>query len=93
MYPGPDALPEQAQSQASTAALARGHQPKCKFDLVTGLWLESLVSCLQRDAEWETYSYIIVHLGAQLSNVDLFKGALVQIKFLLLWGWRDVRDP
>jgi hypothetical protein len=82
MYPGSDPLPEQAQSQASTAVLARGHQPKCKFDLVTGLWLESLVSCLQKDAEWETYSYIIVHLGAQLSNVDLFKGALVQIKFL-----------
>ena len=82
MYPGPDPLPEQAQSQASTAVLARGHRPKCKFDLATGLWLESLVSCLQRDAEWETYSYIIVHLGAQLSNVHLFKGALVQIKFL-----------
>jgi hypothetical protein len=82
MYPGPDPLPEQAQSQASTAVLARGHRPKCKFDLATGLWLESLVGCLQKDAEWETYSYIIVHLGAQLSNVHLFKGALVQIKFL-----------
>jgi hypothetical protein len=82
MYPEPEPPPEQAQSQASTAVLARGHRPKCKFDLATGLWLESLVGCLQRDAEWETYSYIIVHLGAQLSNVDLFKSALVQIKFL-----------
>jgi hypothetical protein len=82
MYPEPDPLPEKSQSQASTAVLARGHQPKSKMDLETGLWLESVVSCFQKDAEWETYSYIIVHLGAQLSNVDLFKGALVQIKFL-----------
>ena len=82
MYPGPDPLPEKAHSQASTAVLARGHQPKSKMDFAMGLWLESVVSCLQKDVEWETYSYIIVHLGAQLSNVDLFKGALVQIKFL-----------
>jgi hypothetical protein len=82
MYPEPDLLPEKAQSQASTAVLARGHQPKSKMDLEMGLWLESLVSCLQKVAEWETYSYAIVHLGAQLSNVDLFKGALVQVKFL-----------
>ena len=82
MYPGPDPLPVKAHSQASKAVLARGHQPQSKMDLEMALWLESVVSCLQKDAEWETYSYAIVHLGAQLSNVDLFKGAFVQIKFL-----------
>ena len=82
MYPGPDPLPEKAQSLASMAILARGHQPQSKMDLEMALWLEAVVSCLQKDVEWETYSYAIVHLGAQLSNVDLFSAALVQIKFL-----------
>lgn len=40
-----------------------------------GSWLITMAECLQRDQEWETYSYLVVHAGAQLANTRLFSGS------------------
>lgn len=40
-----------------------------------GSWLITLAECLQRDQEWETRSYLLVHAGAQLANTMLFSGS------------------
>jgi Rap/ran-GAP/Domain of unknown function (DUF3384)/Tuberin len=40
-----------------------------------GSWLITMAECLQRDQEWETYSFLIVHAGAQLANTSLFSGS------------------
>lgn len=82
MYPDADALPERPQARASIALVSKGHKSEYSEELNAGLWLETVVSCLQKDAEWETYSFILVHLGAQLSNFDLFSGSLVHVNFL-----------
>ena len=82
MYPGPEPLPEKPRSPASIALFARGHGPDPSMQLNLARWIETLVGCLQKDTDWETYSYVLVHLGAQLSNVELFKGSLVQVNFL-----------
>ncbi|KAI9656385.1 MAG: Tuberous sclerosis 2-like protein [Alyxoria varia] len=46
-------------------------------------WLELLLGILQEpELEWEVYSYIIVHLGAQLTNHALFAQSLRYVRFL-----------
>jgi hypothetical protein len=46
-------------------------------------WLEKIIDLLQQpDTDWEIYSYVVVHMGAQLANQNLFKGAIPQVKFL-----------
>jgi len=35
-------------------------------------WIDSVVSMLDRGCDWEIYSYILVHLPAQLSNKAVF---------------------
>jgi hypothetical protein len=39
-------------------------------------WLVSIISCLQTDQNWETYSYTVIHLGAQLSNIALWLNSI-----------------
>ena len=53
-----------------------------RSELPVDLWLEALIKCLQqKDNDWEVYSFILVHFGAQLANVDLFAG---QTKWIML---------
>jgi len=44
-----------------------------------GLWLLTIIRAMQSDTDWEIYSYILVHLGAQLNNTSLFLGSLESI--------------
>lgn len=45
-------------------------------------WLMSIIRCLQTDQDWETYSYTIIHIAAQLSNIALFRNSIqTVIKF------------
>ncbi|PGH17246.1 hypothetical protein AJ80_04888 [Polytolypa hystricis UAMH7299] len=46
------------------------------------LWLEAIIALLQREKEWDVYSYVLAHLGPQLVNRDIFQGAVPQIKLL-----------
>ncbi len=46
------------------------------------LWLEVLISILQQEDDWEVYSYVLVHLAAQLSNHSLFVEAVPQLQLL-----------
>lgn len=45
-------------------------------------WLRIVTNIIDTGADWEVYSYIIVHLGAQLSNQSLFTNCVPQIKAL-----------
>lgn len=46
------------------------------------LWLETLISILQQEDDWEVYSYVVVHLPSQLTNHSLFMEAVPQIQML-----------
>jgi hypothetical protein len=88
IYPGVPALPHVPEPQPSEFVVAPGSEvgswsgrPK-PMELELSIWLESVIACLQKDPDWETYSYIIVHMGAQLSNVTLWEGTVPQIQFL-----------
>ncbi|KAI1627103.1 tuberous sclerosis 2 [Exophiala viscosa] len=46
--------------------------PHARAELDMDTWLMNIIRCLQADTDWETYSYTIVHVAAQLSNFALF---------------------
>ena len=69
------------QSTNKSMLYARDHElpNECSM-LDTGSWLVKIIELLLRaDTDWEIYSFIIVHLGAQLGNVELFRGSLPAI--------------
>ena len=87
-YPGPKGLPEEPSSESSMCVysyqdpLAETVQEETVV-LQIALWLETIISLLQQqDTDWEIYSYLVVHLGAQLANQNLFRGCIRQIQFL-----------
>lgn len=87
MYPGPKGLPEEPSRIASQFMFSYLDPTdndiiETKFELKIALWLELIISLLQKPTEWEVYSYILVHLGPQLSNQSLFRGAVPQLKML-----------
>ncbi|GAB7344095.1 hypothetical protein MBLNU457_2000t1 [Dothideomycetes sp. NU457] len=45
-------------------------------------WLDRVIYILEHGADWEVYSYVIVHLGAQLTNQSLFSEVLSQVRKL-----------
>lgn len=45
-------------------------------------WLRIVADIIQVGADWEIYSYTIVHIGAQLSNQSLFTECVPQIREL-----------
>ncbi|KAL2855441.1 hypothetical protein BJY01DRAFT_2090 [Aspergillus pseudoustus] len=53
-----------------------------KVALKANVWLETIIMLLQRETNWDIYSYVLTHLAAQLQNKDLFSNAVPQIKLL-----------
>jgi hypothetical protein len=46
------------------------------------MWLEVVITLLQREPDWDVYSYVLTHLGPQLGNKSFFKDAIPQITLL-----------
>ncbi|KAL3472303.1 hypothetical protein BJX99DRAFT_235692 [Aspergillus californicus] len=46
------------------------------------VWVESIIMLLQRETNWDMYSYVLTHLASQLQNKDFFSNAVPQIKLL-----------
>ncbi|KAF2423206.1 hypothetical protein EJ08DRAFT_724972 [Tothia fuscella] len=87
-YPGPKGLPEEPPHEPSPCLFSyidpsiESTEEK-RTALKMTYWLEKVIDLLQQpETDWEIYSYVVVHLGAQISNQNLFKGAIPQIKFL-----------
>ena len=53
-----------------------------KVMLKLNLWLEIVIAILQREKDWEVYTYTLAFLPAQLTNKDLFRNAMPQIQLL-----------
>jgi hypothetical protein len=87
-YPGPKGLPEEPPREPSPCLFSYV-DPTAEYigdppsTVKMTQWLEKIIDLLQTpDTDWEIYSYIVVHTGAQLSNHNLFRGAIPQVKFL-----------
>ncbi|RAK79705.1 putative GTPase activating protein (Tsc2) [Aspergillus fijiensis CBS 313.89] len=87
----PQVLPEEPPVEASPYVYAYAtanasspveSDPTQKVALKANMWLETVISLLQRETNWDIYSYVLTHLAAQLQNKDLFSNAVPQIKLL-----------
>ncbi|KIV98655.1 uncharacterized protein PV09_09569 [Verruconis gallopava] len=87
-YPGPKGLPEEPTGEASIFVYSyhdstTGMNREETVVLKVAYWLETVISLLQQpDTDWEIYSYLIVHLGAQLLNRSLFRDCVPQLRLL-----------
>jgi hypothetical protein len=87
MYPGPKGLPEEPPSEPSRVVFSHIDASKYPLsddihDMEITLWLELCISLLQKQQDWEIYSYVLVHLGPQLSNQALVRSCVVQLQML-----------
>lgn len=90
MYGSTRGLPEDPPAKSSHLVFSH-LAPEAKLSpdgqqrvvLPIKIWLELVLSMLQRkDLEWETYSYMLVHIGAQLTNHSLFFDSLHRVQDL-----------
>jgi hypothetical protein len=87
MYPGPKGLPEEPSPDASRVVFSHIDSSRYPLsndilDMEITLWLELIISLLQKPPDWEIYSYVLVHLGPQLSNQALVRSCVVQLRML-----------
>ncbi|KAI1914045.1 Tuberous sclerosis 2-like protein [Ophidiomyces ophidiicola] len=50
--------------------------------LPINFWVETVITLLQREKNWDIYSYVLTHMGSQLMNRELFRNSILQIKLL-----------
>jgi hypothetical protein len=87
MYPEPKGLPEDPSSRCSGVVFSHIDAEEYPLsddilDLEVTLWLELVISLLQKAPDWEIYSYVLVHLGPQLTNQSLVRSCVPQLKML-----------
>ncbi|KAL3458672.1 hypothetical protein BJX64DRAFT_218973 [Aspergillus heterothallicus] len=87
----PQVLPEEPPDESSRFVYAYATpDPSSPIELElaeqvalkSNVWLETIIMLLQRETNWDIYSYVLTHLAAQLQNKDLFSNAVPQIKLL-----------
>lgn len=91
-YAQPQVLPEQpsegsspfvfAHAQSNGASSPADSTPALMGVLKVNMWVECVISLLQRETDWDVYSYVLTHLGPQLSNKEFFSNSIPQIKLL-----------
>lgn len=91
-YSQPQVLPEQPSEESSPFVFAHTHNNGASSPadsaiartgiLKVNMWVECVISLLQRETDWDVYSYVLTHLGPQLSNKDFFNNSIPQIKLL-----------
>ncbi|CAN6631159.1 hypothetical protein TRVA0_013S00496 [Trichomonascus vanleenenianus] len=73
-YPEDIAYLSQDNLETPSAMLKRSAStemsPRNEIDI--SRWLNIIVDVLENGAEWEAYSFVLAHLGPQLSNIQLF---------------------
>ncbi|RMJ22847.1 GTPase Activating Protein [Aspergillus sp. HF37] len=89
-YASPQVLPEDPPGDSSPYVYAyesestpeAGQESTERAVLKVNMWLETVLLLLQRETNWDIYSYALAHLGSQLGNRDFFANAIPQVKLL-----------
>ncbi|CAF9936843.1 MAG: Tuberous sclerosis 2-like protein [Heterodermia speciosa] len=88
MYPGSRGLPVDPLQEYSKSVFTYGGYEHVKHDgvdtavLEIERWLDLVLDVLQHGSDWEIYSYILVHLPSQLTNVAFFAGRMAFVQTL-----------
>ena len=84
MYDGPfRGLPEEPQHGPSQVVYSKLSSKAKPNVLDLGSWLDVVVGILEEGSDWETYSYVLVHLPSQLANRSLFARHVKQLQTML----------
>lgn len=90
-YASPHVLPEEPPVSSSpfvyafTAPSESPHEENDsteKVALKANMWLETVMTLLQREMNWDLFSYVLTHIAPQLRNRGFFSNAAPQIKLL-----------
>ncbi|KAL4803322.1 hypothetical protein BDV18DRAFT_145634 [Aspergillus unguis] len=89
-YMTPQVLPEEPPDGSSPFLYAHATPNSSEVDsepaqgvaLKANVWLETIIMLLQRETNWDIYSYVLTHLAPQLQNKSLFDSAVPHIKLL-----------
>ena len=88
MYPGSRGLPIDPLLECSKSVFTYGgyeyirHERADTAVLEIERWLDLVLDILQHGSDWEIYSYILVHLPSQLTNVAFFAGRMAFVQTL-----------
>ena len=88
MYPGSRGLPVDPLQECSKSVFTYGgyeyvrHKSADTAVLEIERWLDLILDVLQHGSDWEIYSYILVHLPSQLTNVAFFAGRMAFVQTL-----------
>ncbi|KAI4150598.1 MAG: hypothetical protein LQ340_003989 [Diploschistes diacapsis] len=82
MYPGTPGLPREPPLAPSAYISKETLENTGPLTLRISEWLIAVARILQEEADWEVYSYVVVHLPSQLCNLTLFSDSLVILKHL-----------
>jgi Domain of unknown function (DUF3384)/Tuberin len=84
LFPGPRDLTHDIISHFLCSDTPINAVPKMESSVLKVThWLEAVIMILQQPSvDWEIYSFVLVHLGAQLKNQSLFTTAMPQIQLL-----------
>ena len=98
MYPGSKGLPEDPPADVSQCVYASMGRTKEDMVLEMDLWLGAMLDMIEIEDDWEIYSYILVHLPSQMSNLQLFMDAVPRLSKLQDWvlsalGRGNFREP
>lgn len=74
--------PRTGPSDRITASKSLCRQSTEKLHLDVTAWLLEIIRILQKDTDWEVYSWVMVNLGSQLANIELFNSSLESIVML-----------
>ncbi|KAL8721795.1 MAG: hypothetical protein Q9225_001595 [Loekoesia sp. 1 TL-2023] len=72
MYPGPKGLPQDPPTSPSHLLTVYATEDPLMASVDLAMWLNLVMDILDNGGNWEIYSYVLVHLPSQLTNVSLF---------------------
>lgn len=82
MYPGPNGLPQDPPISPSHLLKAYTTEEPPQTAANLPMWLSLVTDILEYGGDWEIYSYVLVHLPSQLTNIALFARYISQVEKL-----------
>ncbi|KAL9030409.1 MAG: hypothetical protein Q9196_001466 [Gyalolechia fulgens] len=82
MYPGPNGLPQDPPVSPSHLLKAYTTEDPFQSSVNLTMWLSLVTDILDYGADWDIYSYVLVHLPSQLTNIALFARYISQVERL-----------
>ncbi|KAL8710512.1 MAG: hypothetical protein Q9220_004945 [cf. Caloplaca sp. 1 TL-2023] len=82
MYPHLEDFSQGILNRSDHLLKGQGVASSSGVSIDLNLWLNLILNILEDGADWEIYSYILVHLPSQLTNISLFSDNISEIERL-----------